>query len=100
MFVVVSYDIPDDRRRAKVMKTLKDFGRHVQYSVFECDLKREDFQRLRLKLKDLINKDEDNIRFYTLSKEDRRKRQVWGEERTEVEIREFYLVREVDRDGG
>ena len=24
MFIVVSYDIPDDRRRTKVMKALKD----------------------------------------------------------------------------
>ncbi len=30
MFVVVSYDIVDDRRRNKVCKTLKDFGARVQ----------------------------------------------------------------------
>lgn len=34
-FIVVSYDVVDDRRRTKVMKTLKNFGAHVQYSVFE-----------------------------------------------------------------
>ncbi|MCB0227265.1 MAG: CRISPR-associated endonuclease Cas2, partial [Anaerolineae bacterium] len=55
MFIVVSYDIPDDRRRTKVMKALKDFGRHVQYSVFECEIRREDFKRLRERLKPLLN---------------------------------------------
>ena len=40
MYVVVSYDITNDRRRLKVMKTLEGFGERVQYSVFECRLKR------------------------------------------------------------
>ena len=45
-FVLVCYDIPDDRRRTKVMQTLLDFGRRVQYSVFECDLKAKDLDGL------------------------------------------------------
>ena len=94
MFIIVSYDIPDDTRRTKVMKTLKDFGAHVQYSVFECDLKRDDYQRLRQKLDELIDKKKDNIRFYVLSQEDLKKRRVWGKERTEVDLRGFYLVRD------
>lgn len=94
MFIVISYDIPDDRRRTKVMKVLKDFGRHVQYSVFECDLKRDDYARLRQRLKKLVNPRQDNIRFYVLSQEDLKKRQVWGVERTEVDVRPWYLVRD------
>ena len=93
MFIVISYDIPDDKRRTKVMKTLKDFGQHVQYSVFECELKREDYQRLRQKLEALIDKEADNLRFYVLSQEDVKKRRVWGQERTETEIQAFYVVR-------
>ena len=38
MQFVVAYDIRQDRRRNKVMNTLKDFGLRVQYSVFECEL--------------------------------------------------------------
>ncbi len=38
-FVVVAYDIPDDKRRLKVMNTLLDYGgTRVNYSVFECML--------------------------------------------------------------
>ena len=36
MFYLVSYDIPDDKRKTKLAKTIKDFGDRVQYSVFEC----------------------------------------------------------------
>lgn len=32
--LLVAYDIPDDRRRAKVAKVLLRFGRRVQYCVF------------------------------------------------------------------
>src|SRR6185436_13646804 len=35
MLILVSYDIPDDRRRTKLANALKDFGERVQYSVFE-----------------------------------------------------------------
>jgi len=45
MLILVSYDIPNDRRRVKIAKTLEDFGDRVQYSVFECDLEQEHFER-------------------------------------------------------
>ena len=35
MHYTVAYDITDDKRRNKVAKILKDFGKRVQYSVFE-----------------------------------------------------------------
>lgn len=65
-FVVVSYDIPDDRRRARICKLLKDYGRRVQYSVFECQLRPRDFKRLRERLKPLLEPKEDDVRFYRL----------------------------------
>src|SRR5690606_2556717 len=36
---VVCYDVVDDRMRNRIFKLLKDYGRRVQYSVFEveCD---------------------------------------------------------------
>ena len=36
MFYIVSYDMPDDKKRLKMANTLLDFGTRVQYSVFEC----------------------------------------------------------------
>lgn len=66
MFVVVSYDIVDDKRRTKVHKILKNFGTPVQYSVFECSLDAATLERLRKKLKSQVNQKEDSVRFYTL----------------------------------
>lgn len=66
MFVVVSYDIVDDRRRTKVANTLLGFGSRVQYSVFECVLKPEDLDRLRKRLRKLIKAGEDQVRYYQL----------------------------------
>ncbi|GEM_PF-121842 len=65
-WVAVCYDIPDDRRRTKVMKTLEGYGRRVQYSVFECELRPADLDKLKARLGALIQKEEDDIRFYDL----------------------------------
>ena len=53
-FVVVSYDITDDRRRTRLCNTLKNFGRHTQYSVFECELSAKDIQRMKQRIKELV----------------------------------------------
>ena len=65
-WVVVSYDSPNDRRRTKVMKTLEGYGHRVQYSVFECELRPADLEKLKARLKTLIQPEEDDIRFYDL----------------------------------
>jgi CRISPR-associated protein Cas2 len=70
MFIVVSYDIKDDKRRTRVYKTLKNYGQHVQFSVFECDLDKADYLRLRRKLERIIKAGEDSIRFYFLCDRD------------------------------
>jgi CRISPR-associated protein Cas2 len=74
MYIVISYDIKDDKRRLKIHKALKDYGAWVQYSVFECHLKKEEFLRLRHRLKKLLGDDHtDSIRFYELCEECKRK---------------------------
>lgn len=73
MFFIVSYDIQDDRRRTKVMKTLKNYGQWVQYSVFECDLDEADYLKLRARLSKFISDEEDSVRFYFLCEKDVRR---------------------------
>lgn len=65
MFYVISYDIIDDKKRAKVADTLLDFGKRVQYSVFECELTDVYLENLVRKLKKIISP-EDSIRIYSL----------------------------------
>lgn len=61
---VVSYDVPDDRRRLRLANALKDFGVRVQYSVFECHLDDSELPRLRDRLEKLIKAKEDRVRLY------------------------------------
>lgn len=64
--MVICYDIPDDRRRAKVGKVLEGFGTRVQRSVFECDLTPKQIQRLKQKLGRVTKSPDDSLRYYYL----------------------------------
>jgi CRISPR-associated protein Cas2 len=65
-WVVVSYDVPDDRRRTRIMKTLEGYGVRVQYSVFECEVRPADLEKLKAALRRLVEVEEDDIRIYDL----------------------------------
>ena len=91
MFVVVSYDIPEDKRRTKVMKLLRNFGAHVQYSVFECELKDTAYQQLRERLAKLISPQVDSVRFYFLDEDQVKRIEVIGQKPVE-RPKEFYVV--------
>jgi CRISPR-associated protein Cas2 len=69
MLFVISYDIPDDKRRLKLAKILGSYGERVQYSVFEAHLDDRDFRRLRAKISKLIEPAEDSVRYYNLGDE-------------------------------
>ena len=66
MLYVVSYDIPDDRRRTRVHSALTGFGTWVQYSVFECFLDRKQRILLQSRLLEEIHQREDTVRIYGL----------------------------------
>lgn len=66
MFVVVSYDVISDRRRNKISKLMLDFGTRVQRSVFECNLKPEQVEKMTRRLLEVYDEKEDTIRVYTL----------------------------------
>ena len=66
MYVVVCYDIVDDRRRARVLRRMKDFLPHVQKSVFEGPLTDQRLPDLRAMLQREIDPTEDTVRLYFL----------------------------------
>jgi len=63
---VIAYDIPSDRRRRKVHKSLCGFGQWTQYSLFECHLDQRELLLLRDRLDRLLEPEEDSVRFYPL----------------------------------
>ena len=44
---LVCYDIHDDKRLRRVYKAMRDFGDHLQYSVFECQFTPIDLAKCR-----------------------------------------------------
>ena len=66
MFVVVSYDIVNDRRRNKIADTLENYGTRVQKSVFECILDHSRLARLVEEATKLLKEEEDTLRVYRI----------------------------------
>jgi len=71
MYVLVTYDVntltaKGRRRLRKVAKACEGKGQRVQYSVFECSVNETDFARLRIELLDIVDPEEDSLRFYFL----------------------------------
>jgi CRISPR-associated protein Cas2 len=66
MLIVVAYDIADDRRRLRMANTLKDFGERIQFSVFECRLEADDIEKLRGRVREVVDPDTDRVRIYRL----------------------------------
>jgi CRISPR-associated protein Cas2 len=66
VLILISYDIPDDRRRTRLAHTLKDFGQRVQYSVFECLLAEDQMAHLSERVAKLTDPAEDSVRIYRL----------------------------------
>jgi CRISPR-associated protein Cas2 len=60
---IVAYDISDPKRLKRVATACEDFGVRKQYSVFLCRLSATDFGRLRSRLYELINLQEDQVLF-------------------------------------
>ena len=92
MFVVVVYDIAEDRRRLKLMKLLEGYGRRVQESVFECDLEVKDYRKMMQRLQRLISPRTDNVRCYHLCSADVKQIETLGIGRPVERRREFEIV--------
>jgi len=66
MYVVVTYDIEDDKRRTKMHKMLSGLGDHVQLSVFECVLDEGKLKRMLEGAEKLAIGESDSVRIYML----------------------------------
>jgi CRISPR-associated protein Cas2 len=63
---LVAYDICHPKRLRKVAKVCEDFGFRRQYSVFLCRLTATDLVRLKSRLYDVVNLQEDQVLFIPL----------------------------------
>lgn len=71
MLMLISYDVCTEdaagrRRLRRIAKACQNFGKRVQFSVFECEVTPAQWVELRTRLGDLIDQDRDSLRFYHL----------------------------------
>lgn len=66
MLSIVAYDISNARRLAKVAHVCENWGIRVQYSVFECRLEENEFQRFWKELLQEIDEKEDKLVAYKI----------------------------------
>lgn len=65
-FIVIAYDISDDRRRNHVVKLLEKVGLRINFSVFECLLTDNQYTKLQNDIAKRINFKEDLVIYYPI----------------------------------
>lgn len=58
---VVCYDIADPRRLRRVFKLIRNWGDHLQLSVFRCELSPEELLRLEAEVATEIHHQDDQV---------------------------------------
>lgn len=85
LYLVVSYDITEDRRRNRVAKLMENYGTRVQYSVFECLLQEQSLLELQEQLQAILDLETDSVRFYRLCVRCRAGIEIFGRGTTQSE---------------
>ena len=79
MLTIICYDITDNRRRSKVARLLEGWGERVQESVFECHISATQQRQIISDIAQLIDAEQDKVRYYALCGKDRNKVNVMGQ---------------------
>jgi CRISPR-associated protein Cas2 len=91
MYLLITYDISNDKRRNKIDKLLSSYGHRVNYSVFELEVKSHLYKKIKTKLTELIGK-YDSIRIYKLDKTALQRAIELGENRSDpFELESSYV---------
>lgn len=78
VLVLITYDVcvvseGGQRRLRRIAKTCLDYGVRVQNSVFECEVTPAQFEFLKSTLMEILDPQEDSLRFYFLGKKGRQR---------------------------
>lgn len=78
-FYLIAYDLPAQNRRHRLAKTLENWGKRVQYSVFEALLTPAQLQTVCQQISQVIS-EADHVRIYALCGTCLHKTIIWGPE--------------------
>lgn len=65
-FYLLTYDIANDKRRARIAKAMESVGDRVQESVFEAYLTAAELEKALQRVAKVMNDKEDSLRIYML----------------------------------
>jgi len=83
MYFNLMYDV-NEKRVAKALKTCRRYLTWVQNSVFEGELSKAQYEKLKVDLKKVLNLEEDSVIIYELRDERYSNREVIGISKNEV----------------
>lgn len=83
MLVLITYDVNTEtaagrKRLRNIAKTCLSHGQRVQNSVFECVLDASQLVVLKARLLEIMDKETDSLRFYTLGNNYKNKIEHYG----------------------
>ncbi len=84
VFYIAVYDITNQRRLPKVLKTFRKYMNWVQNSAFEGELTAKQYQSLKNELLDIIKEEEDSIIFYYAEEQKHIGKKILGKEKSEI----------------
>jgi CRISPR-associated protein Cas2 len=94
MNILVSYDIADNRGRARAAKILDDYGQRVQKSVFEiAEISPEHWEICLKRLNNYVKLEgDDSIRIYMLCEACRGKVEIIGKGPAAMEVSDVIII--------
>lgn len=92
MLIIVTYDVSTEtaagrKRLRRVAKACERVGQRVQKSVFECQVNQMQYEAFERDLLAEIDEEEDNLRFYRLTKS------------AELYVKQYGTFRSIDFNG-
>ena len=85
MYIILVYDFGENRV-AKALKTCRKYLTWVQNSVFEGEITEGNLKKLKVELENKMNKDEDSLIIYTLSKNKYIDKEIIGLEKNKPSV--------------
>ena len=91
---LIAYDMANDKRRNRIVKLLMNYAYRVQYSVFELSASDSIYKRIKERILEIIQEDEDSICVYELCSTDWEKREKIGIQKNDLNIHErsFFVL--------
>lgn len=96
MMILITYDVnivskSGAKRLRHIAKECQNYGQRVQNSVFECILNEAQFVILKSKIASIIDKDLDNVRFYFLGNNWKRRVEFIGKS-TSIDVTSELII--------